>query len=91
MKSIKPSKFQSLFPTIVFIGFIIMAFFAFRSGCRKHPSGISYKIKMERLGLIHKNIGPPTVSTTGSHIAYRLHKGNKACMVVDGQAGPEYE
>ncbi|MGD0465062.1 MAG: hypothetical protein ABSB74_21470, partial [Tepidisphaeraceae bacterium] len=51
----------------------------------------AYSIKETRLGPLDAETLSPVFSRDGRYLAYVTHRGQRPCVVVDGQAGAEYD
>ena len=54
------------------------------------PAG-AYATHETHVGPLDAEMLFPVFSGDGQHFAYVTHKGPKSCVVVDGQAGAEYD
>ena len=50
-----------------------------------------HRIEETHLGQIDKEVRSPVYSHDGCRFAYVTTKGQKQCVIVDGQAGPQYD
>ncbi len=61
------------------------------SAQQTNVEAVAYKIQETRLGPMDEKVLAPAFSRDGCHLAYVTTRGQKQCVVVDGQAGAEYD
>src|ERR1019366_7508807 len=63
------------------------------TGCRKATSAKAgtYAVQETHLGTMDAEVLPPVFSTDGRHFAFVTRRDQKVCVVVDGQAGAEFD
>ena len=61
------------------------------SAQQTNAQAVVYKIQETRLGPLDAKMMDPAFSRDGCHLAYVTTKGQKQCVVVDGQVGAEYD
>jgi len=54
-------------------------------------AGARLHVVEQRLGLMPKNVIETSTSADGRHVAFVTRVENGFCVVLDGQAGPQYE
>jgi Tol biopolymer transport system component len=77
---------------LILVVFAVSVFFgAVRADAQRQPiSTDTYRVEEARLGALDAD-ATVVVSPDGRHVAYVAAKGNKQFVIVDGQAGREYD